>query len=215
MAPVKVYGLPMNGSVARVLVCLEEVGAEYEVVAVDLHTGEHKRLPHLARNPFGQVPAFQDGDLILFESRAISKYILRKESSDLLRENNLSESAMVDVWLDVESQKFDSVMLPIIFQGLVIPVYMGGTSDLKVLEENLEKLKEIMEVYEERLSKSKYLAGDFISLADISHFPMVHLLHETPYASVLDAYPHVKAWIAGVMDRPTVKKVIGLMKTFG
>lgn len=59
------------------------------------------------------------------------------------------------------------------------------------------------------------LAGDFISLADISHFPMVHLLHETPYASVLDAYPHVTAWIAGVMDRPTVKKVMGLMKTFG
>lgn len=46
----KVYGLPMNGSVARVLACLEEVGAEYEVVAVDLHTGEHKRPPHLARN---------------------------------------------------------------------------------------------------------------------------------------------------------------------
>ncbi|KAM3399963.1 hypothetical protein ACQJBY_005065 [Aegilops geniculata] len=66
MAPVKVYGLPMNGSVARVLACLEEVGAEYEVVAVDLHTGEHKRPAHLARNPFGQVPAFQDGDLVLF-----------------------------------------------------------------------------------------------------------------------------------------------------
>uniref|UniRef100_A0A452XJH2 GST N-terminal domain-containing protein n=3 Tax=Aegilops tauschii TaxID=37682 RepID=A0A452XJH2_AEGTS len=44
MVPVKVYGLPMNGSVARVLACLEEVDAEYEVVVVDLHTGEHKRL---------------------------------------------------------------------------------------------------------------------------------------------------------------------------
>uniref|UniRef100_A0A452XJ97 glutathione transferase n=1 Tax=Aegilops tauschii subsp. strangulata TaxID=200361 RepID=A0A452XJ97_AEGTS len=92
MVPVKVYGLPMNGSVARVLACLEEVDAEYEVVVVDLHTGEHKRLPHLARNPFSQVPAFQDGDLILFESRAISKYILRKGSSHLLRESSLSES---------------------------------------------------------------------------------------------------------------------------
>jgi len=95
--------------VARVLVCLEEVGAEYEVVDVDFHTVEHKGPEHLARNPFGQVPAFQDGDLMLFQSRAISRYVLRKyrtpddDGTNLLRDGDLQGSALVDAWLDVEA----------------------------------------------------------------------------------------------------------------
>ncbi|VAH13981.1 unnamed protein product [Triticum turgidum subsp. durum] len=65
MAPVKVFGPAMSTNVARVLVCLEEVGAEYEVVDIDFKAMEHKSPEHLVRNPFGQIPAFQDGDLLL------------------------------------------------------------------------------------------------------------------------------------------------------
>lgn len=50
MAPAKVYGPAMSTNVMRILVCLEEVGAEYEVVPVDMSTGEHKRPPHISRN---------------------------------------------------------------------------------------------------------------------------------------------------------------------
>ncbi|CAN6278164.1 unnamed protein product [Urochloa humidicola] len=162
--------------------------------------------------PFGQVPAFQDGDLILSESRAISKYILRKGGSDLLRESNLSESTMVDVWLEVENGHFSSAMSPIIFQSFVVPNFLGGKTNMKIVEDNLEKLKTALEVYESRLSKFKYLAGDFVSLADISHFASAYYLLDGPHASVLDAYPHVKTWIAEVTNRPSVQKVAELMK---
>ena len=50
MSPVKVFGSAAFTNVARVLVCLEEVGAEYEVVDVDFHDMEHKGPEHLARN---------------------------------------------------------------------------------------------------------------------------------------------------------------------
>jgi glutathione S-transferase len=90
---------------------------------------------------------------------------------------------------------------------------MGGTTDHKIVEESLEKLGEVLKVYETRLSESKYLAGDFISLADISHSPMFHYLLATPHAPVLNGYPHVKSWISGIMDRPSVKKVTELMRS--
>ncbi|KAJ1283360.1 hypothetical protein BS78_03G122500 [Paspalum vaginatum] len=208
----KVYGPAASTNVACVLVCLEEVGAEYEVVPVDMTTGKHKSPAHVACNPFGQVPAFQDGDLILFESRAISKYILRKGGSDLLRDSNLSESAMVDVWLEVESGHFTGAMSPIIFECFVVPNFLRGQTNNEIVQENLVKLKASLEVYEARLSKSKYLAGDFVSLADISHFPAAYYLLSGSHASVLDAYPHAKGWIAEVMNRPSVKKVSELMK---
>uniref|UniRef100_I1NN49 glutathione transferase n=1 Tax=Oryza glaberrima TaxID=4538 RepID=I1NN49_ORYGL len=197
MAPVKVFGPAKSTAVARVLVCLEEVGAEYEQVGVHIPAGEQKSPAHLARNPFGQVPAFQDGDLILF---------------DLLKESNLSQSAMVDVWLEVESQTFDTAMSAITFQCLTIPTFMGGIADDKIVEENLGKLKKALEVYEARSCRFRYLAGDFISLADLSHFPMAHYLLATPHASVLDAYPHVKSWINDLMKRPAVKRVRELME---
>ena len=50
MAPVKVFGPAMSTNVARVLLCLEEVGAEYEVVNIDMKALEHKSPEHLARN---------------------------------------------------------------------------------------------------------------------------------------------------------------------
>jgi predicted component of type VI protein secretion system len=50
MAPVKVFGPAMSTNVARVLVFLEEVGAEYEVVDIDFKAMEHKSPEHLARN---------------------------------------------------------------------------------------------------------------------------------------------------------------------
>ncbi|XP_037468520.1 probable glutathione S-transferase GSTF1 [Triticum dicoccoides] len=210
-AKVKVFGPARSTCVARVLLCLEKVGAEYELAHVHLPAGDHKGPAHLARTPFGQVPAFQDGDLILFESRAISRYVLRKGASDLLRQSSLAEAATVDAWLDAEAHNFDRAMSAITFQCFVVPMFRGGTTDQRVVEANLEKLKVVLGVYEERLSMSRYLAGDFISLADLSHCPMAHYLLASPCASVLDAYPRVRAWVDGMMDRPSVKKVIELM----
>ncbi|KAF7075178.1 hypothetical protein CFC21_079968 [Triticum aestivum] len=213
MAPVKVLGSAAFTNVARVLVCLEEVGAEYEIVDVDFRSKEHKGPDHLARNPFGQVPAFQDGDLTLFQSRAISRYVLRKHMTDevnLLREGDPKESALVDVWLDVEALSFDPAMRSVFYQHRVAPA-LGGAPDEKIIGESVEKLRKVLDVYEARLSKHRYLAGDFLSLVDLSHFPETHYFMGMPYAAVFDAYPRVRAWLEELFDRPAVKKVIALM----
>ncbi|XP_066367265.1 glutathione S-transferase 1-like [Miscanthus floridulus] len=211
MAPMKLYGATVSWNVTRCVVALEEAGAEYQIVPIDFATAEHKSPDHLARNPFGQVPAFQDGDLHLWESRAICKYVARKHKPDLLREGNLKESAMMEVCLEVEANQYTAALNPILYQCLVSPMF-GGTTDQKVVEENLEKLKKVLEVYEARLAKHKYLAGDFLSLADLNHVSVTLCLLATPHASVFDAYPHVKAWWDGLMARPSVQKVAALMK---
>ena len=78
MSPVKVFGHPMLTNVARVLLFLEEVGAEYELVPMSRNGGDHRRPEHLARNPFGEIPVLEDGGLTLYQSRAIARHILRK-----------------------------------------------------------------------------------------------------------------------------------------
>jgi len=202
--------------VARVLVCLEEVGAEYEVVDVDFHTVEHKGPEHLARNPFGQVPAFQDGDLMLFQSRAISRYVLRKyrtpddDGTNLLRDGDLQGSALVDAWLDVEALQYEPAVHAVFVQHRVVPA-LGGTPDEKAIGENVEKLRKVLEVYEARLGERRYLAGDAVSLADLSHFPYTHYFMGMPYAAVFDAFPRVRAWWQDLVARPAVRKVAAMM----
>ncbi|WVZ92606.1 hypothetical protein U9M48_038655 [Paspalum notatum var. saurae] len=212
----KVFGHPLSTNVARVLVCLEEVGAEYELVTLDFLAGEHNVPDHVARNPFGKIPALQDGDLILFESRAIAKYILRKFKSrevDLLREGDIEAAAMVDAWTEVEAQQYYPALSPVVFECIIFPIMRGTTTDQSVVDESLEKLKKVLDVYEAQLSKHEYLAGDFFSFADLNHFPFTFYFMATPYAPVFDAYPRVKAWWQRLMLRPSIKKISGNMPT--
>src|SRR5690349_2528862 len=70
----KVYGFPNTRS-ARVVWTLEEAGAPYEYVFVNLLKGEARQPGFLEVNPGGKVPAFADGDLVLTESGAICTHI--------------------------------------------------------------------------------------------------------------------------------------------
>jgi glutathione S-transferase len=218
MSPVKVFGHPMLTNVARVLLFLEEIGAEYELVPVDFKAGEHKRPQHLQLNPFGKMPGFQDGDLVLFESRAISKYILRKYGTadlDLLGENgSIEELAMVDVWTEVEAQQYYPAISPVVFECIINPFIMGtAATNQTVVDESLEGLRGVLGIYEARLEKSRYLAGDLVSFADLNHIPFTFYFMTTPYASVFDEYPKVKAWWERLMARPAVERVCKNMPT--
>ncbi|XP_051214765.1 glutathione S-transferase 4-like [Lolium perenne] len=215
MAPMKVYGWAVSPWMARVLICLEEAGVEYELVPMSRVGGDHRRPEHLARNPFGEIPVLEDDDLTLYQSRAIARHILRKYKPELLRSGNLEETAMVDVWVDVEAHQLEPIIRPVVFNVITGP-FVGRVCDQDLVDESIEKLKKTLEVYEARLSSSRYLAGDFVSLADLSHFSFMRYFMATKYAEVVEVYPHVKAWWEALLARPSVKKVMaGMPPDFG
>lgn len=206
----KLYGLPMSTCTTRVMICLHEKDLEFELVPVDLFSQENKKPPFLAKNPFGKVPVLEDGDLTLFESRAITAYLAEKYkdsgSNDLIRHENLNESAAVKVWSEVESHHYDPVISQIVFQHLVAP-NVGKSTDQTVIDANVEKLGKVLDVYESRLSSTKYLAGDFFSLADLHHLPYTFYFMKTPWASLVHDRPHVKAWWDDISSRPAFQRV--------
>ncbi|CAL4895693.1 unnamed protein product [Urochloa decumbens] len=216
---VKVYGSAVSPYVATVLVCLEEAGAAYELVPLDMAAREQKAPHHLARNPFGTIPALEDGELTLFESRAIARYVLRKYgnaggggAADLLREGNLEEAAMVDVWLEAEAHQYHPSIAHIVRQCVILPM-IGGARDQRVVDEHAGKLREVLRAYDARLGEREYLAGDFASLADIAHFGFTHYLMGTEYAALVEERPNVRAWWQRLSARPAVRKVAALMPT--
>ncbi|CAD6272920.1 unnamed protein product [Miscanthus lutarioriparius] len=207
---VKVYGWAISPFVSRALLALEEAGVDYELVPMSRQAGDHHRPEHLARNPFGKVPVLEDGDLTLFESHAISRHVLRKHKPELLGTGNLEQAALVDVWFEVEAHQLSPLAIAIVVECIFTP-FLGRERNQAVVDENVEKLKKVLEVYEARLSKSKYLAGDFLSLADLSHFTIMHCFMATEYAALVEVLPHVSAWWEGLAARPAAKKVAEFM----
>lgn len=209
MAVIKVHGHHFSTATGMVLCCLNEKQVEYDFVLVDLPTGAHKKPQYLALNPFGVVPTIQDDDLTLFESRAIVKYLAKKfkgQGTELLG-NTLAEQALVDQWCEVQGHSFYPPASTILFQTVLFPL-RGGTTDEAVVEINIGKLNQVLDIYEERLSKSKYLAGDFFSLADLQHLPWTqYLVTACKKGDLISSRKHVSAWWEDISSRPAWKKV--------
>ncbi|KAL6345784.1 hypothetical protein AAG906_017536 [Vitis piasezkii] len=208
----KVYGPVRAACPQRVLACLVEKGVEFEVVHVDLDSGEQKRPDFLLRQPFGQVPVVEDGDFRLFESRAIVRYIAAKyaeQGPDLLGKS-LEEKAVVDQWLEVEAHNFNELVYTLVMQLVILP-RMGERGDLALAHTCEQKLEKVFDVYEQRLSKSRYLAGDSFTLADLSHLPAIrYLVKEAGMAHLVTERKSVSAWWEDISNRAAWKKVMEL-----
>lgn len=211
---VKVYG-PHCASAKRVLVCLVEKEIEFEVVPINVLKGEHKDPEYLKLQPFGNVPVIKDGDYTLYESRAIMRYYAEKYRSQgvELLGKTIEEKGLVEQWLEVEAQNFNPPAYNLIIHGLFPSLLVGGTPDPKVIEESEAKLVKVLNIYEERLSKSKYLAGDFFSLADISHLPFTdYIVNNMGKDYLIKERKNVSAWWDDISSRPSWNKILELYR---
>ncbi|MDT8879028.1 glutathione S-transferase family protein [Halomonas saccharevitans] len=96
---ITLYGFPNSRSL-RVAWTLEELGLEYVSHHVDLGSGEGQSEAFLARHPDGKVPVLEDGELTLFESAAICRYLAERYGEPgALLPAAIEERARVDQWL--------------------------------------------------------------------------------------------------------------------
>ncbi|KAH7838425.1 hypothetical protein Vadar_026235 [Vaccinium darrowii] len=210
MATMKVHGAMFSTASQRVFACLYEKQLEFELVPVDMSTGGHKKEPFISLNPFGQLPAFEDGDLKLFESRAINLYIAHAyadKGTQLVYDGK--KMATVSVWMEVEGHQFDPVASKLGWELVFKPMF-GMTTDMAVVEEKEAKLGQVLDIYEVRLGQSKYLGGDDFTLVDLHHLPYIQLLMGTQVKKLFDSRPHVSAWCSDILARPAWLKVVAM-----
>ncbi|KAK8521846.1 hypothetical protein V6N13_021924 [Hibiscus sabdariffa] len=214
MAVMKVHGNAMSTSTQRALACFYEKDVEFQFVNVNMGAGEHKSESFLSLNPFGQVPAFEQGDLKLFESRAITQYIAQEytdKGTQLLLPGSKETMAVLQLWKEVEAHQFNPPSTKLVFELHYKPLF-GMATDTAAVEENEAALAMVLDVYEARLAESKYLAGDHFTLVDLHHLPNAHYLMRSSAKKLFDSRPHVSAWVADITARPAWSKVLDLQK---
>ncbi|CAE6523608.1 unnamed protein product [Rhizoctonia solani] len=208
MVTVKLYGMPYSTCTKRVVATANEIGVDVKIIPVDLAKGEHKKPEYLDNwHPFGIIPVLEDEDgTRLFESRAISRYLVTKYapgSSLLPSPSDLKAYGLFEQAASIEYSTFDPPASSLAFEKVFAPM-RGLQTNEDLVKKYVDTLNAKMEGYERILSKQKYLAGNTFTLADLFHLPYGAYLEQLA-PDVLSSKPHVKAWWADITSRDSWK----------
>ncbi|GLB40730.1 putative GST superfamily protein [Lyophyllum shimeji] len=200
----KLYGNSGFAASQRVATVLLEKQVPFEFIEVDFANGEHKSPEYLKKQPFGQTPYLDDDGFIVYESRAMCRYIATKyaDQGTALIPTDLKENTLFEQAASIETSNFDPLTLAAIVEGIYKPRFRGVPTDQAKLQEHLEKLGQKLDVYDVILSRQKYLAGDNITLADLFHLPQGDILPVVG-ENVLETRPNVARWWKDISSRPS------------
>lgn len=197
----KIFGNPMSTCTRKVLMTLAETGTPHEFVLVDFMKGEHKQAAHLARQPFGQVPAMEDDGFELYESRAICRYINDKVGGALVPKS-LTDRARMEQWISIESANFTGPVMKFVFHTV-----FKREQPADVLAAAGTQLDVALGVLDKQLASHPFVAGAAFTLADICFMPYFEYGMMTGAKDHLVKFPHVMAWWNKVSEMPNWRKV--------
>ena len=187
----------------RVRWALEEVGQAYEVLPVSF--AAMKKPAHLARHPFGQIPTFEEGDLVLFESGAIIFHIASHFAGLLPEEVNARARAIT--WIFAALNTVEPPILEI-----VINKFQEGDKPWSKERWPLiaDRIRNRLGQLSARLGDGEWLDGEF-SAGDLV---MVSVLLRARPSGILNEFPRLAAYVARGEARPAYKRAFAAQLAF-
>ena len=186
----------------KISIMLDEIGYEYKVIKIDIEKGEQFKLDFKKISPLSKIPVIIDHDnnKTIFESGAILIY-LGEQSGKFY---NIDERLEINQWLMAQM----GYVGPMLGQHHQFHHYNPGKS--KFGEDRYFKIsKRIYEELDQRLSQTKFLAGNNYTIADIGTFPWIarHEWHDIG----LKNYKNLTRWYVEISERDAVKKGFSFM----
>jgi glutathione S-transferase len=179
----------------RVRWALAEAGLDYDVRLLSF--AAMKEPAHRALHPFGQIPTYQDGDLVLFESGAIVLHIAQHHAGLLPDEANARARAIA--WMFAALNTVEPPIVERSMAWLTERNKVWYAERLAMLDDRVRQRLDDLAV---RLGDAEWLAGGF-SAGDLL---MVTVLRRLTSSGLLNSYPTLAAYIARAEARPAYKQ---------
>jgi glutathione S-transferase len=191
---VRLYEHPSSGNCLKVRVLLDQLGADYELVELDLFSGETRTPEHFARNPDGRIPVVElDGGEFLAESNAILLHLA--EGTQYLPADPL-ERARVHGWMFFEQNQVEANIGVARFLAL-----SGRHADVpEAFADRQRRGRDALATLERGLHGGDWLVGDGYTVADLSLYGYVHVAGDA--GCPVDEHPGVAAWVQRVAALP-------------
>jgi len=194
MATIKIHGVPPSTFTRTVLMAAHEKGIDHELVLA--RPSEVQAL-----NPMSKIPVMQHGEFTLGESIAILRYFERVFPGPRLWPDEPRAAAAVDQWASAVSDSLVSGALLFIaarFGFLPVPEEMA--------QKYLEKARRVVPAFDRQLGRSRYLAGEELSAADLYLFPLLAYFPDLPeLRPILEAAPNCRRWMGEMATRPSAR----------
>lgn len=179
----------------RVRWALEEVGQAYDVRLLSF--AEMKQPAHLALHPFGQIPTYQEGELVLFESGAIVFHIAETRAG-LLPGDPIARARAIS-WMFAALSTVEPPILELMTARLLEHDKPWSAQRLPLVEDRIRtRLGELSE----RLGAADWLDGGFTA----GDLMMVSVLFRLGASGLLDEVPNLSAYVARATSRPAYRR---------
>jgi glutathione S-transferase len=187
----------------RVRWALEEAGLPYAVRGVTF--AALKEPAHLARNPFGQIPTYEDGDLVLFETGAIVLHIAQNHAGLLPDDANARARAVA--WMFAAVNTVEPPILDL-FNTKVLERDKAWSADRLLLVQ--DRIRSPLEKLARHLGDAEWLDGAF-SAGDLM---MVSVLQRLKPSGLLNEFPTLTAYVARGEARPAHQRAFAAQLAF-
>lgn len=179
----------------RVRWALEEVGQPYEVRLLSFEA--MKEPAHLARHPFGQIPTYEEGDLVLFETGAIVLHVAERHAG-LLPEDAAGRARAI-TWMFAAVNTVEPPILELANARLFEGDKPWSAARLPLVE---DRVRNPLNRLSARLGDADWLEAGF-SAGDLL---MVSVLLRLRSSGLLDEYPNLAAYVARGEARPAYRR---------
>ncbi|WP_432463418.1 glutathione S-transferase family protein [Agarivorans sp. QJM3NY_33] len=199
----KIYGRTTSFNVQKVLWFLEELGNSYQHIELGGRFGGLDAAEFSKLNPMKKVPVLIDGDKVIWESHSILRYLAASYGYPQWHSQDPYQCSLYERWMD-----WSQVLFQPAFMGTFWGYYRMPVNQRNMVEVNhqLQKCEACLNILEQRLNESPYLAGSSLSLADICVGSILYRL--TSQGLEITLPPKVTQWYQRLRCRRGYKKWI-------
>lgn len=196
---VTLYGFPESTFVRTARMALAEKGLAYVLERVRAGTPDLRAL-----HPFARVPVLRHGDLVLYETAAIVRYVDEAFEGPPLQPPDAAGRAQMEKWISIVLSYMDPIATRRVLMERLVAPQMGRRANEAVVREALPAADRQLSVLEAELSERAFLAGDGLSLADLFVYPIVFYIGYLPEGrSMLGGREAIGRWRARIEQRPS------------
>jgi glutathione S-transferase len=180
---------------------LEEIGAPYDLVRVDLSKQENKTPQYLQIHPHGVVPALVDGDLALMESAAICAYLADKfPAARMAPAVGTPERGRYYQWMFYAMATLEPPVLQVFMHTVRLP---EAERSAAAAEEGRKKFAAVAEVIANSIAGRPFLLGEQFSAADVM---IGSTLAWSQFLGLLDGQPALSEYVQRLTSRPAYQR---------
>lgn len=196
----KLYYAPHTRA-GRIRWLLEELEVPYVLERLDFSKREHKSLDYLKIHPHGSVPALVDGSLAMFESAAITLYLVDKYPERRLAPPvGTPERGYFYQWVVYPVATMEPPMMQYLMHARILP---EDQRIPRIAEKARAEFGEPLKVLEQELRGKSFILGEHFSAADVM---IGSALQFAQFLGLVDERPEISAYMTRLTDRPASKR---------